>query len=86
VRHVPTKLIAGFNESETLCKEVLKMNVFEQIVEATVAGDKDRCVALAQQVVSQGVDAFQAIQEGYTKGMTIVAKSLSGWSIFCRSS
>ena len=58
------------------------MNVFEQIVEATVAGDKDRCVALAQQAVSQGIDAFQALQEGYTKGMSIVGDKFAAMEYF----
>jgi len=48
------------------------MKLFEQIVEATVAGDEERCVALAQEVLAKGADPLQAIEQGYTKGMTIV--------------
>jgi methanogenic corrinoid protein MtbC1 len=57
--------------------EVLKMKLIDEIVEATVEGDEDRCVALAQQVLDQGVDPFQAIQEGFTRGMLIVGEKFS---------
>jgi len=50
------------------------MNLFEQMVEATVGGDEARCVALAQQVVDEGVDPVEAINEGFTKGMVIVGE------------
>ena len=53
------------------------MKLFEQIVEATVAGDQERCVALAQEVIDNGVDPLQAIEHGYTKGMTIVGDKFS---------
>ena len=49
-----------------------QVNLFEEMVEATVEGDEERCVALAQQALDQGVDPFQAIQEGYSRGMLIV--------------
>jgi corrinoid protein of di/trimethylamine methyltransferase len=53
------------------------MNPFEQIVEATVAGDQERCVALARQVVEHGVDPLQAIEQGYSKGMRIVGEKFA---------
>jgi len=53
------------------------MELFEQIVEATVAGDPDRCLALAGQVIESGVDPLQAIEQGYTRGMTIVGEKFS---------
>jgi len=53
------------------------MKLFEQIVEATVAGDQERCVALAREVVDKGVDPLQAIEQGYTSGMTIVGDKFS---------
>ena len=58
------------------------MDLFEQIVEATVAGDQDRCVSLAQEVVSQGIDAFKAIEEGYSKGMSIVGEKFAQMEYF----
>lgn len=53
------------------------MELLEQIVEATVEGDEQKCTALAQQVLDQGVDPFEAIQEGYSKGMHIVGDKFS---------
>lgn len=53
------------------------MKIIDEIVEATVEGDQDRCVALAQQVLEQGMDPFQAIQEGFVRGMFIVGEKFS---------
>ncbi len=53
------------------------MNLFEQMVEATVDEDEERCVALAQQALDEGTDPFQAIQEGYTQGMHIVGEKFA---------
>ncbi|UCF98665.1 MAG: corrinoid protein [Spirochaetaceae bacterium] len=53
------------------------MKLFEQIVEATVSGDQERCMALAREVIDKGVDPLQAIELGYTKGMTIVGDKFS---------
>lgn len=53
------------------------MKLFEQIVEATVAGDQERCVALAQEVLESGADPLQAIEQGYSRGMTIVGEKFS---------
>ncbi len=53
------------------------MKLTDDIVEATVEGDEDRCVALAQQVLEQGMDPFQAIQEGFVRGMFIVGEKFS---------
>ena len=53
------------------------MKLFERIVEATVSGDEERCVALAQEVLDKGADPLQAIEQGYTKGMAIVGDKFS---------
>ena len=53
------------------------MNVLEQIVQATVEGDAERCVALAQQVLDEGVDPLDAINDGFTKGMIIVGEKFA---------
>jgi corrinoid protein of di/trimethylamine methyltransferase len=53
------------------------MSIFEKIVEATVAGDEQRCVALAREVLDTGTSPLQAIEQGYTKGMTIVGEKFS---------
>lgn len=48
------------------------MNHLEQIMIATVEGDEEQCVALAQQVLDQGLDPLEAIEEGYSKAMVKV--------------
>jgi len=53
------------------------MTLLEQIVEATIEGNQERCVALAQQVLDENLDPFEAIQEGFTKGMFIVGEKFS---------
>lgn len=53
------------------------MSVLEQIVQATVEGDAERCVALAQQVLDEGVDPLDAINDGFTKGMIIVGEKFA---------
>ena len=53
------------------------MHLFDQIVEATVEGSQERCVSLAQQVLDQDIDPFEAIQEGFTKGMFIVGEKFA---------
>ncbi|MEW5815757.1 MAG: molybdopterin-dependent oxidoreductase [Spirochaetota bacterium] len=45
------------------------MKLFEQIIEATVAGDASQCAALAQQAIDEGVDPFKTIQQGFNRGM-----------------
>ncbi|RLC86304.1 MAG: hypothetical protein DRJ03_09150 [Chloroflexi bacterium] len=53
------------------------MNLLEQIVQATIKGDEEQCVALAQQVLDEGVDPVEAINEGFTKGMVIVGEKFA---------
>jgi corrinoid protein of di/trimethylamine methyltransferase len=53
------------------------MKILEQIVEATVAGDQERCVALAREVLDGGTDPLQAIEQGYTRGMAVVGEKFS---------
>jgi trimethylamine corrinoid protein len=58
------------------------MNLLDQIVEATVEGDEERCVALAQQVLDQGMNPVEAIEEGYSKAMVIVGDLFSRMEYF----
>ena len=48
------------------------MKLFEQIIEATVAGDLNQCSSLARQAIEQGIDPLEAIEKGYNRGMEIV--------------
>jgi len=53
------------------------MVLFEQMIEATVAGDQERCVSLARQAVEQNVEPLEAIEQGYSRGMSIVGEKFS---------
>ena len=46
--------------------------ILKQIVDATVKGDEERCVALARQAVEAGLDPLDIIQKGFAEGMHIV--------------
>ncbi len=61
----------------------MKENLFKEMVEATIEGDEERCVALAQQAIDQGADLSQAIQEGYSRGCSSSAKNSPPWSTIC---
>jgi len=50
------------------------MNLLEQIGQATIEGDEEQCVALAQQVLDEGMDPVEAINDGFTKGMVTVGE------------
>ncbi len=58
------------------------MKLIEEIVEATVEGDAERCTSLARQVLDKGVDPFIAIQEGYSRGMLIVGEKFSRMELY----
>lgn len=58
------------------------MNLFEQIVEATVSGDRERCASLARETIDQGLDPFEAIQKGFSRGMEIVGEKFENMEIF----
>lgn len=47
-------------------------DVFERMVDATVTGDREACVALAEDALVQGIPPTDIIQKGFTKGMVIV--------------
>lgn len=44
--------------------------LYQQMADAVVDMDEDKAVDLSNQAVEQGVDAFEAIDKGFAKGMT----------------
>jgi dimethylamine corrinoid protein len=70
-----------FYKGEEVVRKV-NVNLFERMVEATVEGDKEQCVALAQQALDQEVNPFQAIQEGYSRGMLIVGDKFERLEVY----
>lgn len=53
------------------------MELLDRIVEATGPGDQERCVALPQTVLEEGLDPLEAVEQGYSKGMQIVGEKFS---------
>jgi corrinoid protein of di/trimethylamine methyltransferase len=60
----------------------IKIDLFEQMVEATVAGEEERCANLARQAMDEGVDPFEAIQKGFARGMHIVGDKFARLECF----
>ena len=55
----------------------VEANLIEEIVDATVKWQEERCVELARQAMDQGMDPLKVIQEGYSRGMQIVGEKFS---------
>ena len=53
------------------------MELLQKIVQATVDGDEEQCVALAHKVLDTDINPVEAIHEGYTKGMVIVGEKFA---------
>jgi corrinoid protein of di/trimethylamine methyltransferase len=51
--------------------------LLEQIIEATIAGDPQRCASLAGEAVRRGIDPLTAIEQGYSKAMAIVGEKFA---------
>jgi corrinoid protein of di/trimethylamine methyltransferase len=58
------------------------MDLFEEIVEATVKGDSDRCVSLARRALEAGMDPLDVIQDGYARGMHIIGDQFARLDCF----
>ncbi|AKB25375.1 5-methyltetrahydrofolate--homocysteine methyltransferase [Methanosarcina sp. MTP4] len=50
-----------------------KEEIFESLAEAVVKGKQDLCVELANKVIEEKVDAYEAIMKGCAHGMSIVS-------------
>lgn len=58
------------------------MEILEQMAKAVVSGDAAACAQLARKTHENGIDAVQAIQEGFSAGMQIVGESFEKGDIF----
>jgi corrinoid protein of di/trimethylamine methyltransferase len=56
--------------------------LFAEMKESIIGGDRDAAVRLAQQALQQGVDAAEAINEGFVKGIQIVGERYGNEEIF----
>jgi corrinoid protein of di/trimethylamine methyltransferase len=52
-------------------------DLFERMAEAVIEGDREACTALAEEVIREGVDPFEAIQRGFTRGMETVGEKFA---------
>ncbi|OKY78679.1 MAG: Trimethylamine corrinoid protein MtbC1 [Candidatus Methanohalarchaeum thermophilum] len=48
-------------------------DLFGELTDAVVAGDKDRCRGLAEQALDEGLDPYKALMEGCAEGMNIMS-------------
>jgi len=56
--------------------------LFEEMVKATIAGDEEQCKSLAEKAIEKGVDPFQAIQDGFARGMRIIGDKFAKLECF----
>jgi len=56
---------------------VTNEELFKQMADAVIDGDDENCVALAKQVVGQGIDPLEAIQNGFNRGMQTVGEKFA---------
>ena len=58
------------------------MDLFEEIVDATVKGDSDLCVSLARRALEAEMDPLEVIQNGYARGMHIIGEQFARLDCF----
>jgi corrinoid protein of di/trimethylamine methyltransferase len=57
-------------------------SLLEEMVKATVAGEEEQCVSLAQTAIDKGLDPFEAIQSGFAQGMRIIGDKFAKLECF----
>jgi len=58
------------------------MGVLQQMAEAVIAGEVEKCVQLAKESQTQGIDPVKAIQEGFSVGMQTVGAEFEVGNMF----
>ena len=59
-----------------------KQEILNGLADAVIQMDEDRAVALAQEALAEGLDAFEAITEGLAKGMDVVSEKYDNEEYF----
>lgn len=59
-----------------------KEEIFESLAKAVVSGKQDLCVELANKVIEDKIDAYEAIMKGCTRGMSIVGEKYDKREMF----
>ncbi|MFP4654636.1 MAG: B12-binding domain-containing protein [Methanohalobium sp.] len=50
-----------------------KNDIFNELADAVVKGDKDKAKKFAQEALDEGIDPYEAIMKGCTRGMHVVS-------------
>ena len=58
------------------------MDIFQEMAEAVIAGDAERCTALAKRAIAEKLDPLEAIQSGFSKGMDTVGANFECGQMF----
>jgi len=59
-----------------------KEELLEQLSNAVIEGDEDKCAELAQEALDVGIDPYEAIMKGCNKGMEIVSEKYEKKEMF----
>jgi len=59
-----------------------KDEILQGLADAVIQMDEDRAVALAHEAIATGLDAYEAINEGLTRGMAVVSEKYDNEEYF----
>jgi 5-methyltetrahydrofolate--homocysteine methyltransferase len=60
----------------------VSMNILEELANAVIAGDVEKCTGLARKAHEEGMDPLKAIQEGLSAGMEAVGRQFECGDLF----
>lgn len=58
------------------------MSILEEMASAVIKRDVGACVDLANQIINEGIDPLEAIQEGFAKGMETVGHNFESGEFY----
>ena len=58
------------------------MSILEEMASAVIKRDVGACVDLANQIINEGIDPLEAIQEGFAKGMETVGRNFESGKFY----
>ena len=57
-------------------------NIFEEMEQAIIDGDEELCTSLAQKTIEEDIDAAEAIEKGFAKGMRVLGDRFESGECF----
>ncbi len=57
-------------------------NIFEEMEQAIIDGDKESSVRLAQKAIEENIDPAKALEKGYAKGMEILGNKFENQEVY----